>query len=99
MTMLRARRSGVDLRNHPLVKGTRGPFRSIATLAAAKDTAEFADGAARAMAEHCDKRIEKMRRVLRKINKYAIAGQNGSANAAVDSLTVIRKLAELAVEE
>jgi hypothetical protein len=42
-------------------------------------------------------RLEKMRRFLRKIDEHAHDGQNGSADYAMDRLTQIRKVVELAL--
>lgn len=40
------------------------PFKSIITLGNAKQAAAFADAAAKMMAEHCDRRIDKITSAL-----------------------------------
>ena len=57
------------------------------------------DAAARAMAEHCDARIEKMQRIIRKIKTCAEDGQNGSAAYALDRLNLIAKYAVIAMQK
>jgi hypothetical protein len=58
---------------------------------------QYDAAAAKAMAVHCDKRIERARRHLTKIAEHAKAGQNGSAAYALDRLRQIEKVANLAI--
>lgn len=61
--------------------------------------AAMADAAAKAMAEHCDKRMEKMHRIFRKIKEKAHDGQGGSVGYALNCLAQIEKLAEIPLHQ